>query len=112
MMNFTSGWEGYVFLLVAGFLATEPWRWLGVYLSSGIDEDSEVLHWVRAVSTALVAGLVARLVLFPVGALAEVGLWLRVAAFGAGLVVYLFMGRVLFVGICASIVVLMVGQLM
>ena len=47
----TGGWS-YLFLFLAGFCATQPWRYLGVFLSRGINEDAEILVWVRAVSTA------------------------------------------------------------
>ena len=54
---------------------------------------------MRAVSAALIAGLVVRLVLFPTGALVAVGLPARLAAFGAGLGVFLALGRNLALGI-------------
>ena len=57
----------YLFIAIAGFLATDLWRFLGVFLSARIGEESEILRWVRAVATALVAGLVTRLIVFPVG---------------------------------------------
>ena len=76
-MSFTADAWGYLFLFVAGFMVTAPWRVLGVLLSQRIDVDSELLQWVRTVSTALIAGLVARMVVFPAGALADVSLALR-----------------------------------
>ncbi len=109
-MTLESGWEGYFFLFLAGFLATEPWRWLGVWLSQGLDVDSEILQWVHAVSSALVAGLVARMVFFPLGALAGTPLSLRLGAFAAGLLVFLLAGRILALGIAAGVAVLILGQ--
>lgn len=100
----------YGFLLLAGAGATAPWRMLGVLLSTNLDLDSEVLRWVRAVSTALIAGLVARMVLLPVGALAGVPLWLRCAAFAVALAVFFAARRHLATGIAAGTVVLVLGQ--
>ncbi len=37
-------------------------------LGRGIDENSEILVWVRAVASALLAGVVAKLTLTPTGA--------------------------------------------
>ena len=42
------GLWAYVFLALAGFAATEPWRFLGVVLSKNVGLESEVLIWVRA----------------------------------------------------------------
>ena len=101
-MTMDDGLVGLIFLFIAGFCATAPWRVLGVMLSQSIDADSEILRWVRAVSTALIAGLVARLVFVPAGVLADVPLWVRLAAFAAGLAVYFASRRNLAAGIVAG----------
>ena len=40
-------------LILVGFLPNEVWRVLGLMLVTGLDEESEVLVWVRAVATAM-----------------------------------------------------------
>lgn len=87
-----TGWAGFVTVLFAGVAATAVWRLLGLFLSAGMSEDSALLEWVKAVSSALIAGLVARTVLFPPGALAEIPLAIRVGAFVLGLAVF-YLGR-------------------
>lgn len=99
----------YVIIAVAGFLATEPWRYLGVVLSYNLSADQEGLKWVRAVSTALIAGLVTRMVVFPTGALADAPLWLRVGAFAIGIGCFVLLGRKMAVGILAGVMALMLG---
>ena len=42
-------------LVIAGFLPNEVWRMLGLWLGGGVDEGSELLVWVRAVATAILA---------------------------------------------------------
>jgi Na+-translocating ferredoxin:NAD+ oxidoreductase RnfD subunit len=96
----------FVVILVAGFLATDLWRWLGVLTAQRIDESSELLRWVRAVSTALVAGLVARIVLFPVGAMALAPLSGRIGAVAVGFLVFMLVRRNVFAGILAGEAVL------
>jgi hypothetical protein len=108
-MIFDEGWSGLAFVLVAGFLATDIWRVLGVYASAGIDEDGELFRWVRAVATALVAALVTRIVFFPPGALADTPLILRAAAFAAGCVVIFTGVRSLAIPILVGEVVLVAG---
>ena len=65
-----SGFEPWLLLVLVGFLPTEVWRVLAVFAAHRLDEDSEILVFVRAVATALLAGIVAKLLLTPAGALA------------------------------------------
>jgi hypothetical protein len=110
MIDIGHGAWSYLFMFVAGFCATHIWRYMGAVLSRGIAEDSEILFWVRAVSTALVAGLVARMILLPAGALAEVPVAIRFAAFGAGLGAYFLTGRRLLVGVFGGAAALVAVQ--
>lgn len=115
MSNLPGAWGelgGYLPFFLAGFLVSEPWRWAGALLGRNIDPDSEVFAWVRAVSAAIVAGLVARMLVFPSGALADVALWLRGGALAAGIAAYFLLGRRLGLGIGAGIAVLLAGQLL
>jgi len=105
------GLEPYLALILLGFLPSEVWRWLGLLLGRGLDEDSEILLWVRAVATALVAGVVARLVLVPPGALASVPLSVRVVALGCGFLAFLLMRRSAFAGVIVAEAALVVGAL-
>jgi hypothetical protein len=106
-----TSFEGTLLLLVIALVAHEPFRWLGLYLGHGLDAQSEIFAWVRAVSTALVAGLVTRLVMFPVGALSEVQLMIRFIAFAAGIAIYLGTQRHLGAGVFGSATVLLIMQL-
>lgn len=85
-------WSGglwpYLAVILFGFLPSEIWRTLSIFLARDIDEGSAVLEWVRAVSTALLAGVVANILLTPSGALASVPLAARLGAMGFGLAVY------------------------
>jgi hypothetical protein len=97
-------------ILAIALLAHEPWRWLGLALGRNIDVDGALFRWVRAVATALVAGLVARLVLYPAGALAGVALPVRLLAFGAGIAAFYAVRRNLAIGVLAASLVLVLGQ--
>jgi hypothetical protein len=93
------GFGGYLSLFLAGCLATEIWRWLGLAVGSRLDVGGALFQWVRAVATALVAGMVARMVLFPVGALANPPLAARLAAFAGGMALYFALRRNLAAGV-------------
>jgi Branched-chain amino acid transport protein (AzlD) len=80
-------WWPYLALLVFAVLPTEIWRWSAVLFARRLDENSATLIWVKFVATALLAGVVAKLVVSPSGALAALPLLLRLAALVAGLAV-------------------------
>jgi len=103
------GGTRFLYIFVAGVVATYIWRAAGVYFAGRIDETSEIFQWVRAVATALVAGLIARLVLFPTGALAETPVWLRLGAGAVGFAVALIGRRWTVVGIMTAEVILIAG---
>ena len=68
--SFDTWWWPYVFILLAGWVATDFWRFLGVYIGGRIAEDSAAMVLVRTIATALVAAVIANLIVFPGGALA------------------------------------------
>ena len=103
-------WWPYLFILVAGWLATDVWRFLGVHFGGRIAEDSELLVFVRTVATALVAAVIGNLVVFPSGALAETALPLRIAAAVLGFAAYLLLAKKVLAGILMSEAVLAAGM--
>jgi hypothetical protein len=101
----------YLFIAVAGWLATDVWRWLGVLLGNRLLDDSVLLIWVRAVATALVAAVIARLILFPAGALEATPVALRIGAAAVGFLAFLAFRQRVIVGILVSEAVLFAGLL-
>lgn len=92
----------YLVIAFAGWLATDMWRLIGVAVSTRVKETSEVFVWVKAVATALVAGIIARLILFPAEPLAGLPLVLRIAAVAIGFSAYRLGGRSVFLGVFAA----------
>jgi hypothetical protein len=99
----------YLALIVAGFLPNEVWRWLGLLASRGLDEDSQILVWVRAVATAILAGVIAQLMTTTSGTLATIPLPVRIAAAAAGFLAFLAIRRSVFAGVVAGEAVLLLG---
>ena len=89
-------------LAVAGTGANEIWRVSGVFLSRGMDPEGPAMMWVKDVSTALVAALIARLLLHPIGALATIGGAVRAIAFVTGVAAYLLSRKNLVIGLAAA----------
>jgi hypothetical protein len=110
-MSALSDLAPYLVLIAAGFLPNEVWRMLGIVVAHGLDEGSELVVWVRAVATGLLAGVIAKIVLFPPGSLADVRLTVRLLAMAAGFAAFLLMRRSVFAGVLAGEAVLILGAL-
>jgi branched-subunit amino acid transport protein AzlD len=103
--------QAYALLVLVGFLPNEIWRMLGLVFAHGIDEETELFMWARAVATAVLAGVVAKILLFPPGALAGVPLIVRLGAIACGFAAFLLVRRSVFAGVAAGEVVLILGTL-
>ena len=96
-------------LLLAGFLPNEIWRLAGFVLVRGLDEKSQIITWVRAVATAMLAGVLAQLVLSTTGALALIPVGVRIGAAFIGFAAFLIARRSVFAGIVAGELSVMAG---
>lgn len=97
-------------LLFAGFLSNEVWRVIGLVIGGGLDEGSEVLVWVRAVATAILAGVIAQILISPPGALATVPDVVRYGAVVVGFLVYLAARKSVFAGVIAGEAMVITGK--
>jgi branched-subunit amino acid transport protein len=105
MSYFLGDWHSLLVLAIAGFLPNEIWRMLGLWLGGGVDEGSELLVWVRAVATAILAGVIAQILVQPPGALASVPDWLRYGAVAA----FIVTRRSIFAGVVCGELVMLAG---
>jgi len=110
LTHFVGDWHALLVLLLAGFLPNEIWRMIGVWFGAGVDEGSELLVWVRAVATAILAGVIAQILIQPPGALAGVPDWLRYAAVAGGCVVFLTTRRSIFAGVVSGELLMLAGM--
>jgi hypothetical protein len=101
----------YALLILVGFLPNEVWRMLGVVLARGLNEDSQIIVLARATATAILTGVVGKLVIFAPGALANVSVTVRVGAAALGLVAYLLARRSVLAGVVAATLAMMAGML-
>ena len=110
MSDFLGDGHALLVLLVAGVLPNEIWRMLGLWFGSGVDEGSELLVWVRAVATAILAGVIAQILVYPPGALASVPGPLRYGAVAAGLAVFIAARKSIFAGVVCGEFVMLAGK--
>src|SRR6201985_3461884 len=110
MSEFFGDWHALVMLILAGVIPNQIWRMLGLWLGSGLDEGSDLLMWVKAVATAILAGVIAQIVVQPPGALASVPALLRYGAVVAGFVAFLLVRRSIFAGVLCGELVMLAGK--
>jgi hypothetical protein len=96
-------------LILFGFLPNEVWRLVGLMLVHGLDEKSQVIVWVRAVATAMLAGVLAQLILSTSGPLAGIPVSVRIGAAVLGFAVFLVTRRSVFAGVLAGEAAVMLG---
>ena len=78
-----------VVILVTSF-ATYLSRFLGVVSSEKIKETSKIFKWFNCIAYSVLAALIARMIIFPAGELAESGILIRLFVVVASVVMFLF----------------------
>ena len=99
----------YLVLVLVGFLPNEIWRAFGLVLARGLNEDSEIVVWSRAVATAILAAVIAKLILFPSGTLDNIPLAVRLAAAACGFAAFICIKRSVFAAVLVGEAILLLG---
>lgn len=110
MSGFIGDWHALGVLLIAGVIPNQIWRMLGLWFGGGLDEGSELLVWVKAVATAILAGVIAQIVVEPPGALASVPDGLRYGAVVVGFVAFMLARRSIFAGVLCGELAMLAGK--
>lgn len=99
----------YLLLVLIGYLPNEVWRVLGLVLVRGLNEDSDIVVLARAVASAILAAIIAKLIVFPPGDLTGIPLAVRIGATVCGFAAFLAVRRSVFVGVVVGEAVLIAG---
>ena len=78
-----------VVILVTSF-ATYLSRFLGVVSSEKIKDTSKIFKWFNCIAYSVLASLIARMVIFPAGELAESAIFIRLFVVAVSVVMFLF----------------------
>lgn len=105
--SFDAWWWPYAFILLAGSLPTNMWRWLGVFVGGALRDESDLLLWVRAVASALIAAVISKLILFPTGPLADTSILLRLGATAFGMTAFWLCRKNILAGVVSAEAVLL-----
>ena len=74
-------------------LATYISRFLGVITSKKIKETSKIFKWFNCLAYSTLAALIARIIIFPAGALAEVDYFVRFIVIFSCLIIFIISKR-------------------
>ena len=92
-------------ILITSF-ATYLSRFLGVVSSEKIKETSKVFKWFNCIAYSVLAALIARMIIFPAGELAESGILIRLFVVVVSVIMFLFTKRNLVYPTVASAIML------
>ncbi len=101
-MNFDPAFSPWLAVALLGFLPSEIWRWLSVVVAHKIDEESEAFLLVRSVATALLVGVVLKIVTVPAREIAVVPIFARATAFVVAAAAFFIFRRSVFAAIVAG----------
>ena len=79
-----------ILVILITSLATYLSRFLGVVSSEKIKETSRIFKWFNCIAYSVLAALIARMVVFPAGELAESGIFIRLFVVAISVVIFLF----------------------
>ena len=95
-------------ILVLVTLATYLWRAGGVAIAQRIKPDGDLSQWFSCVAYGMLAGLISRILVLPVGILAETPLMDRGAALAAGFLMFFAFKRAMLPGMTGAVSVFVV----
>ena len=78
-----------ILVILVTSLATYLSRFLGVISSEKMEVKSKIFRWFNCIAYAILAALIARIVIFPVGVLGEVELWIRLIVVIISIILFL-----------------------
>jgi len=90
-------------LVIGSILASYLWRFLGTLFSRTINPEGYVFQWITCVSYAMLAGLISRMILLPVGALEQASLGIRLFSIVVGLAVFFLAKKQVLIGVGAGL---------
>ena len=100
-----------VLAILVTSLATFSSRFLGVVTSEKIKEDSKVFRWFNCLAYSTLAALIARIIIFPSGALSEVDYFVRfIVIISSILIFYLTKKNLVYPTIFSAIILVFINS--
>ena len=78
-----------ILVILVTSLATYLSRFLGVISSEKMDIKSKIFRWFNCIAYAILAALIARMIIFPAGVLAESSIFIRLLVLGGAILLFI-----------------------
>ena len=79
-----------ILVIVVTSVATFASRFLGILTAENISDKSKLFDWFNYVAYAILAALIARMIIFPAGALLESTLLIRLLVISISILIFLY----------------------
>ena len=100
-----------VLAILVTSLATFSSRFLGVITSEKIKENSKIFRWFNCLAYSTLAALIARIIIFPLGALSEVDYFVRfIVIISSILIFYLSKKNLVYPTIFSAIILALINS--
>ena len=86
-------------IFLSAIFATYIWRFAAVMISHRIEPNHPIFEWFTCLAYGIIAALVARTLVFPMGILQEIPLWQRLFSMVFAFLGFYLLGKRLWVGI-------------
>ena len=86
-------------IFLSAIFATYIWRFAAVMISHRIEPNHPIFEWFTCLAYGIIAALVARTLVFPMGILQEIPLWQRLLSMVFAFLGFYLLGKRLWVGI-------------
>jgi branched-subunit amino acid transport protein len=96
-----SDW-GLTTLILSCAVGSYVWRGLGVWVADRVNVESDWFRWITCVAFAMIAGLVCRVVVLPVGELEHTSLLRRLVGVAVAVIVFRMTKKGLLAGVLAG----------
>lgn len=81
------------------------WRAAGMAIASKIKANGDVFNWIACIAYAMLAALIARIMILPVGTLADTPMIDRLIALAVGFILFFLTGRTLWWGLGSAVLI-------
>jgi branched-subunit amino acid transport protein len=88
--------------ILGGAAVTFFWRLMGLMLAGRLKPDQPVVLWVACVAFSLLAGLISRMIVLPLGPLGDTPLTARLAGVAIALAAFFLARRSIVLGVLAG----------
>ena len=82
-----------ILVIVVTSVATFASRFLGILTAENISDKSKLFDWFNYVAYAILAALIARMIIFPAGALLESTLLIRLIVISISIAVFIYSNK-------------------